>query len=448
MLPSSLCRNLRFAAKLGVAPFMRRINLSRHTQIVSKLALIDFDKVLDNVTGIEENFASRKIPMEINLSLLKELYSTVKKFYRRQLSEAAEKRDNIEAVLGENYSSETTESNNSDNSSPECSDFYDFYRYFVLRYCLHLPNDLHERTPRVGDETIVVGNSENSNRNVHENHVQIGTRLGVLRYIDPSSYYLMKDAAMLERATIRYATNYLENVKFVPFCNPDTCNEYILPAIELENPDDVAFKLERELYLVGGASLALFCTYRVNTLVHKKFLPERFFTCARRYMPPKSCEENGLYTSCQRSNVHLFQAAYTYEDMMRLFDEVLKHAFDFYQSLGLDFRMHYVNASKLKLAESCRVCIQLYSPHRKDFVDVGYLSIYDDFVSKRLRLMCHDRDKNASFIHLTDGVFVDIPVLIACLLERSTDELSIPTCLQPYMKAHSAADVKSRATLP
>lgn len=192
-----------------------------------------------------------------------------------------------------------------------------------------------------------------------------------------------------------------------------------------------AYLVENYFALTGGASLSSFCAVRVDTSTHKKFMPEYFFTCARHYSP--ELDDSGLFGVCQRTDVSVFVTSPTAEKMWSDFDRLLRWMTELYESFGLNFRVCFKRSADLTLAECCRASIQLYSAHEKKFIDAARLSVYDTFISDRLKILCHNAKREHGLVHILDGVVISVPTLIACLLERSTDRLFIPECIRPFM---------------
>lgn len=115
------------------------------------------------------------------------------------------------------------------------------------------------------------------------------------------------------------------------------------------------------------------------------------------------------------------------------FDTNLRWMIELFESFGLDFRVCYNRAASLTMAECCRATIQLYSAYEKKFIDAARLSVYEDFISKRLKILCHNAKSETGLVYIIDGVVISVPSLIACLLERSSDRLFIPDCIRPFM---------------
>lgn len=306
-------------------------------------------------------------------------------------------------------------------------------RALVFKEYLSIPNDLHEQTPKDCNEMVIY--SKEISSSPRSNHLIVGKNLNVLNYFNSSFYFLLNQAALLEFAAINFFMKNLQNIKFMPFVNPDFCNNFILNSTS-DRKLQHFFNLDvEEFSLVGGASFSSFCAYRIAQSVHMKFLPERFVTYGRQYVPQtKYRTEDGLYSVFQRSNVHLSIGTESEEQMNEEFERTLNHLKLLYETLEVDFKIVHQPASTLLQGESLRASIQLYSAHMKEYVEVAYLSLYGDFVSKRLLMLCHNKQSKHKFVNLIDGVAVSFPTLLAHLLERSGDkEIHTPECLRSYM---------------
>ncbi len=441
--PGVACSRILTPTKVSARFVTQRHENSAVASYLTKFALVNFQDTLKSVPELENNFRARNRTPKINLITLKNLGEILEKHFlhKRAFREkmcAAEQDDQMdEAPKSKNFGKYV------EGQFKIFDTYYKHLKEVIVGYYLTVPNRLLDRTPRGEEDTVVSEKlfSVPGDKTTVQDHLSVGSNLGVLQYSDPKTYYLLKDAAMVEVAVPRFLNDVLENeMNFRPFRNPDTCNEFVIEGTGLENLEEECFPLEDNDYLclVGGASLSAFCAYRTANSVRSKFLPERFYTHGRCYIPSKSSHENGLYTVCQRTNVHLCLAAASAEQLMSEFDSTLHSLTSVYDRLRLDYRVCYAKASELTIAESCRAKIQLFSPYRKCFVDIGRLSVYDDFISQRLRMFYHTNSVDKYFLHLLDGIAISVPVLIANLLERSVDKMLIPDCIRPYMFCNSS----------
>lgn len=82
----------------------------------------------------------------------------------------------------------------------------------VMQRILKLPNNLDPRTPTV--ESVVlrsVGKDPDLSEEDSKMHIEIGTKLGLLKYLNPMHYYLCNKAALFELEILAYADRVLSN---------------------------------------------------------------------------------------------------------------------------------------------------------------------------------------------------------------------------------------------
>lgn len=403
--------------------------------------LIDFESELKFVSEVEQNYSDRQREPKINLHSLRELVCLLSRhdsFARiiRQIFPDGDIRTIKNKNLSWNFEKMTASDWKQYFIHKHCSVYdrhYQRLQVFILYYCFLLPNKLHIDTPR--KDTDVMLHHRISKEIDGNDHIDIGHKLNVLFYENCASYFLLNEAAIFEIAIQRYLCDILpKELEFKPFLNPDSCHDFVCFGVLAEPTMNEGFLLENSVYrLTGSASLGPFCAYRCGETAHSKYMPERFFARGRRYIPPTNGPDVGLYSVAQRTNVHLIIMTSSKLDMQSEFQKTLSWLITLYERLNFDFRVCYKRASELRASESLRASIELYSLQKKDFIEAASLSSYDDFISRRLRILHHDKNKNYGFVWIIDGVTVSVPIILAHLLERSKYKLEIPECIRPYM---------------
>ncbi len=181
------------------------------------------------------------------------------------------------------------------------------------------------------------------------------------------------------------------------------------------------------MHLVGNASLfsmvAFFCK---NVVLNPSLLPMKVFCVGRQYRGPTSKEDGskkGLF-STQQSTAAYFLDVTAYDaahDLKRL-ENFVQLAKTFYETLGIPVRATVCSPRGLSKAEAHRVDIEAFSPAENDFVKVGNLSVYGDYLSKRMMLKAEKNDKELLNLRLIGGTFANITKLIGCLVECKQDD--------------------------
>lgn len=404
------------------------------------------ERKVTNIAEIESNLAYRNLPIkDYNLDVLQKLFPILKKHSKYKASLAkmknALRNEEAEAKNRTQNDERDLKLRNKDHFLQHqvnaMSTYFENLRKLVLSLYFSLPNRLHEHTAKDDKYSVVYTSFSNIPNIAVDHHLKVGKELKVLHYQNPVSYYLMDEAANLELAVTRFFSDILQKeYNFISTSNPDMYTNMIANSISYKTTAEEYLKIDKkELYLSGGASLSAFCAFRTGRSAHTKFLPERHFTCARHYSPQPYIPMDGLYSVIQKSLVKVFVSTDSAKQMNDEFTSTLEMLKALYQRLAIPFRICYQPASVLTLNESLRASIQVYSPHRREFVQIAYLSIYDDFISQRLKILCHDKNKNFSFVKIIEGTAINFPIFLAYLLEHSTgkSDLLIPDCLLPYM---------------
>lgn len=303
----------------------------------------------------------------------------------------------------------------------------------VIIPSLSIPNTLHPDCPVSESKVLFRCDSKTQFNNKDGlGHVEIGTALDCLDYINSVMVYLKDEASICEQAIMTYVNEILEQLYFVPFCNSDIIKSVIIEGcgVDTNNPDQTFILSEKNLHLTGGASLQSFCAFLTKQSVGGIKLPLKLSTSGRLYKPSDS--NNGLFSAVQTNAVEFIVGSMDECKAKQQFDEMLAVYKQLYTDIGLDYRIVYSPVFALENWESLRAQVELYSVSRQDYIPVASLSLSGDFISKRLRIYWSGKDKR-DFLHLVSGKIVDTNVLLGCLLEQNTNKFTVPDCLKNYM---------------
>lgn len=298
---------------------------------------------------------------------------------------------------------------------------------------LDIPNILHPECP-LYESKILFQNSRKTKIDNKDcvDHLKIGSALECLDYINPVIVYIKNEAALCEHAIMAFFNDSLEKSDFIPFCNSDLIRSVIIEGCgaDIEDADQTFILSEKNLHLMGGASLQSFCAFLTKASVGGNKLPLRLYSTGRLYKP--SIQDNGLFSAVQTNAVEILIGSMDEQKSRDQFDETLAIYRRLYENIGLDHRIVYSPVAKLKNWESLRAQVELYSVSRRDYIPVASLSLSGDFISKRLRIYWSGKGKN-NFLQIIDGKMVDTNVLLGCLLEQNVKEFVVPHCFKNYM---------------
>ncbi|KFM81962.1 Serine--tRNA ligase, partial [Stegodyphus mimosarum] len=308
-----------------------------------------------------------------------------------------------------------------------------------------IPNLIDAATPTQFDTADICQKSPDFEFKVIS-HAELGKLMSLLEFSnnDPTVYYMKGKLSELELATQIYFSDKLISLSYAPLSCVDFCKSFIIEAVGLDphsNADCIPLKSKssresgQKLNLVGGASLEMFCAYLTNMNVDKSSFPLRYYSLGRRYNAQNRVNSQDLFSVVQSTNIHsviLCDQNSEKEEFSAFFNSVLLC----YQALGLPYRTVDVAAKNLIITESRRKQLELWSPSFKKYVPVAHVSQRNNFLSKRLHITYGIQHSVEGYCSIVDGIVVNIPVLIACIMENFQTKnygFEIPPVLKEIM---------------
>lgn len=435
---------INFAIKLRDCKFISArnsalfINGSKATEnFVYVIPYIDFQHDIKQKELIQEQLLKRKL--NIDLNKLESLWSIYQELKQRKF-EYEKKREEVSRELGKMIKNDPEniltkklkiQVNLLKDNIKKLKEPLWFAEEAAIVEILKLPNNLHSRTPD-GENRVLYTHLSPPKK--QKDHLVIGKDLGLIELIKNENYYLKGTAAIFELGAKFYFNNILRKNNFHQFSNPDFVKSLIVEGcgIDHTNPnssfilhhnENSKVNIDSRLHLTGGASLCSFFAYYTKNILHPKSLPLRYFTMGRQYTP-SSFEEDSLFHVSQSSVVEIFCATRNEKDLSVLLDDLIEILKSAYSQLGYHFRLSIVTADKLHTWESLRLIIEMYSTSQQTYVEIGNISVSEDYISKRL-MLTYVENKESHFPHILSGTVLNVPKFLACVLEQDND-FSLP----------------------
>lgn len=293
----------------------------------------------------------------------------------------------------------------------------DGFEETLIDQFLSLPNDIHSATP--DEPQIIYSHKSKLSPEKRIHHLDCSE---FVEYISETNYYLKGDAAKFEFVFANYCLDHFRGQHFIHFSNPDFVQTPILEAVgmtgdgfyEIYEKSDDPTKL---IHLVGNGSMHAFMGFITRLRVYKTLFPLQWVATGQIYThrPENNFD---LYDVCQSNVVQVFQAGIE-KQMYEKFDQTLKLVCNLFETLDIHFRVAYVPSKELGQAESLVARIEMFSPYRGQYVEVGNLSYYGDYISKRL-LFSYVKDKETKsidFPHIISGTICNLNRIVAVILE-------------------------------
>ncbi|KAF8792801.1 Serine--tRNA synthetase-like protein Slimp [Argiope bruennichi] len=298
----------------------------------------------------------------------------------------------------------------------------------ILPVVQRIPNLIHELTPLLSDITEE-RNSCHSEQDFNLlPHTDICKQPSLLKFSKnkAKSYYFKGVLADLELAIQIYFCNKLSKNDYGAISCADFCKSFLLEAVgrdpySVKQTIPIKMRVERGqmLHLVGGASFESFCAYLTNMNVSKTNLPMKYFSIGRLYNAENSEPMTfDLFSVVQSTSIHCLTCCEDGQSENEEFEAMFDLISACYNDFKIPFRIVNCSSKRLNVAECRRKQLEIWSPSKHMYIPVAHVSGYSDFVSKRLHSTYGIEHIVEGYCHLVEGVAVNIPVLIGCIVEN------------------------------
>ncbi|XP_070176363.1 serine--tRNA synthetase-like protein Slimp isoform X2 [Littorina saxatilis] len=296
----------------------------------------------------------------------------------------------------------------------------------VTLQSLKLPTDLHPLAQPEADTEVDIYKGAASSAD-GTSHIQIAEEQGLLKFsnVGPRAAYLLGELAELEQSLLHYAATVVRERGFSPFAGSEIFRTVVVEGCGMDqrNAEEIFTLHQREedhqdinAYHLKGNSLLSYTAFFAKTQVKAERLPMKFCSIGRHYGSPTAQDFPGLYGAVQSNRVTMFAACACGDTATELHDEMVGVAWDIVQGLGLPARKLLVSAKRLEQSESLRTDIEVWAPSLQQYVQMGHVSLHNDYPSSRLLSRAQPQ---GTPLHMVCGVVLDVARVLASILEHS-----------------------------
>jgi seryl-tRNA synthetase len=314
-----------------------------------------------------------------------------------------------------------------------------------------IPNMPHESVPVATDER---GNveikhwGEAPKIEKPQDHVEIGTRLGILDLdraakLSGARFAVLKGAgAKLERALIQFMTDRQAARGWTEVMPP----YLVLPQTmygtgQLPKFEADLFKTKRgedELYLIPTAEVPVTNLYRDEILPEEQ-LPLRhcaFTPCFRSEAGSYGKDTKGIIRQHQFHKVELVAFAAPEQALDEL--EHLTHCAEaILEALGLTYRRVLLCTGDMGFSSRKTYDLEVWLPSQGTYREISSCSWFGDFQARRANIRCKSKDPKAKprFLHTLNGSGLAVGRTWVAILENGLQpdgSVRIPEALVPY----------------
>ena len=298
------------------------------------------------------------------------------------------------------------------------------------------------------DDNKIIYESENIKNKKHVNddrklydHVVLGKMLGMIdtdngiAVVGNRGYFLTGHGVKLNMALIHYALDFLEQKQYKLMQTPHMVNKELMSKItQLSEYQETLYKLDGyDKFLIATSEQPL-TGYFNDKKLNKSELPIRFGSlskCYRKETGRHGSNMSGIFRVHQFEKVEQFcvTEANKSEEM---FHEMIKISMEFYDSLGIDYRVVSICSEALNNAASIKYDLEAYFGGSKFYGELVSCTNCLDYFSKRLNTKIKG---TKDYVHMLNCTLMANTRVICCLMEtyQTEDGMNIPDVLQRYM---------------
>lgn len=317
--------------------------------------------------------------------------------------------------------------------------------------------DIQKKIPNIISKKTPIGKDETENKEVKRfgepkkldfeviNHGEIAEKLNIADFEASRNvsgkgfYYLKGDLALLNRALINYASDFLYKKGYVYVLPPQMINKRACEgSVDFTFFRDMAYKIEDEdLYLIATSEHPLISMFVDKTIDEEK-LPIKIFSfssCFRKEIGSHGLDERGLFRLHQFDKVEQIIICKP-EESEKAYNELLKNTVKLFVSLELPTRILESCTGDLGDLKHRGADVEVWSPRNNKYIEVASCSNLTSAQAVRLNIKAKTRQGEKYYVHtLNDTAIATSRALVAILENHQTKEgtIKIPKVLQKYM---------------
>lgn len=120
-------------------------------------------------------------------------------------------------------------------------------------------------------------------------------------------------------------------------------------------------------------------------------------------------------------------------------DRMLQNSEEFYQSLGLPYRVVAIVSGALNNAAAMKYDLEAWFPYQGEHKELVSCSNCTDYQSRRLEVRCGMKkqgDTKKTYVHMLNGTLCATERALCCVVEnwQTAEGLKVPPVLQPYLQ--------------
>ncbi|CED83124.1 seryl-trna synthetase [Phaffia rhodozyma] len=259
-------------------------------------------------------------------------------------------------------------------------------------------------------------------------------------------FFLTGDGVDLNQALINYGLDFLRKKEYKKVQTPYIMKRDVMSkTAQLDQFDEELYKVmdgEEDKYLIATSEQPLSGMYMDEWFENPKTdLPLKFAgysTCFRKEAGSHGRDVWGIFRVHQFEKIEQFCITEP-EKSMEMFEHMVANSEEFYQSLGLPYRVVGIVSGALNNAAAIKYDVEAWFPFQGAYKELQSISNCTDYQSRSLEVRCGVKVKGETkknYVHMLNGTLCATERALCCVVEnyQTPDGLRIPEVLRPYMQ--------------
>lgn len=258
-------------------------------------------------------------------------------------------------------------------------------------------------------------------------------------------YFFRNYGVFLNQALINYGLSFLASKGYTPLQAPVMMNKDVMAkTAQLSEFDEELYKVldgDDEKYLIATSEQPI-SAYHSGEWFEKpqEQLPVRYVgysSCFRREAGSHGKDAWGVFIVHAFEKIEQFVLAEP-DKSWEEFDRMISLSEEFYQSLGLPYRVVGIVSGELNNAAAKKYDLEAWFPYQKEYKELVSCSNCTDYQSRNLEIRCGIKkmgDREKKYVHCLNSTLCATQRALCCVLEnyQTEDGLKVPEVLRKYI---------------
>ena len=319
-----------------------------------------------------------------------------------------------------------------------------------LKLATSIPNLIHESVP--------IGEDDESNKEIKKwgnipefdfkikDHIDISEDLDLVdleraaKVAGARFYYLKNDLVRLNQALINFGLDFLREKGYSAVQPPYMINrESMEGAVIAEDFEEVIYKIDnQDLYMIGTSEHAMAAMHS-KEIIEGKDIPKKYAgisPCFRKEAGAHGRDQKGIFRVHQFDKIEQFVFSKP-EDSWKEHEKLLSIAEEFYQKLGIPYRVMLLSTGDTGNISAKTYDIEAWMAGQNAYREIVSCSNCLEYQARRLKIRFRDKtNEDTQYVHTLNSTLIATTRVLVAIMENfqtKDGHIRIPEVLQGYM---------------